>query len=107
MSESALFCEGIIPWPYCEMYRVPNRRTTSANSTSAFGGETLGSTTAGLPSFEEAVSGLEQELAELVPQRISQMGIDLGGSNARVSEQHLDDADIHAPLKHVCGEAVT
>src|SRR5271157_6243008 len=107
MSESAFFCEGIIRWPYREVYWGPNRRTTSANSTSALGGQTLGSITAGPPSLEEAVGGLEQELAELVPQRIGQMGIDLGGSNARVSEQHLDDADIHAPLEHVCGEAVT
>ena len=80
------FCEGIIPWPYCETYWGPKQRTTSANSTSALGGQTLGSTTAGPPSFEEAVGGLEQELAELVPQRISQMGIDLGGSQAGVSE---------------------
>src|ERR1700677_960405 len=107
MSESAFFCEGIIPWPYCETYWGPNRRTTSANSTSAFGGQTLGSTTAGPPSLEEAVGGLEKELAELVTKRISQMGIALGGTNARVSEQHLDDADIDAPLEHMCGEAVT
>ena len=62
MSESAFFCEGIIRWPYWEMYWGPNRRTTSANSTSAFGGQTLGSTMAGPPSLEEAVGGLAQEL---------------------------------------------
>src|SRR5271168_3738143 len=98
MSESAFFCEGIIPWPYCETYWGPNRRTASANSTSVLAGQTLESTTAGPPSLEEAVGGLEQELAELVPQGISQMSIDLGGSDARVSHQHLDDADIHASL---------
>jgi len=42
----------------------------------------------------------------LIPQRLGQVGIDLGGSQARVSEQDLDDADIHAPLEHVRGEAV-
>ena len=36
MSESALFCEGIIRWPYWDVYWGPNRRTTSANSTLAF-----------------------------------------------------------------------
>jgi len=43
----------------------------------------------------------------LVPQRLGEVGIDLGGSQARVSEQDLDDADIHAPLEHVSGKAVT
>jgi hypothetical protein len=33
--------------------------------------------------------------------------IDLGGSQARVSEQDLDDADIDAPLEHVRGKTVT
>ena len=67
MSERALFCEGIIRSPYWEMYWGPNRRTTSANSTRAFGGQTLGSTMAGPPSLEEAVGGLGQQFAELVP----------------------------------------
>ena len=89
------------------MYSGPNRRTTSANSTPAFAGQTLGSTIAGLPSLEEAVGGLGQQLAELVPQWLGQVGVDLGGSQARVSEQDLDDADIHATLEHVRGEAVT
>src|SRR5271169_7158474 len=107
MSESALFCEGIIRWPYWEMYWGPNRRTTSANSTSACGGQTLGSTMAGPPSLEEAVGGLAQQFAELVPQRLGQVGVDLGGSQARMPEQDLDDADVHSPLEHVRGEAVT
>ena len=107
MSESALFCEGIIQWPYWEMYRGPNRPTMSANSTSAFGGQTLGSTMAGPPSLEEAVGGLAQQFTELVPQWICQMGVDLGGSQARMPEQDLDDADVHTPLEHVRGKAVT
>src|SRR4051795_1090126 len=107
MSESAFFCEGIIRWPYRAVYRGPNRRTTSANSTSAFGGQTLGSNTAGPPSLEEAVGGLAEQFAELVPQRLGQVGVDLRGSQARMPEQDLDDADVHAPLEHVGGEAVT
>ena len=107
ISESAFFCEGIILSPYWATYWGPNWRTMSAKSTLALGGQMLGSTTAGPPSLEEAVGGLEQQLAELVAQRVSEMGIDHGGSQAGVSEQHLDDADIHAPLEHVCGEAVT
>ena len=62
---------------------------------------------AGPPSLEEAVGGLTQEVTELVPQRLGEVGVDLGGSQARMSEQDLDDADIHAPLEHVRGEAVT
>ena len=107
MSESAFFCEGIIRWPYWEVYWGPNRRTTSANSTSVLGGQTLGSTMAGPPSLEEAVGGLAEQFAELVPQRLGQVGVDLRGSQARMPEQDLDDADVHASLEHVRGEAVT
>ena len=107
MSESALFCEGIIRWPYWDVYWGPNRRTTSANSTSAFAVRTRGSTTAGPPSLEEAVGGLAQQRAKLVPQRLGQVGVDLRGSQARMAEQDLDDPDVHTPLEHVRGEAVT
>ena len=107
MSERALFCEGIIRWPYWQTYWGPNWRTTSANSTAALGGRTRGSTTAGPPSLEEAVGGLTQQGAELIPQRLGQVGVDLGGSQARMPQQDLDDADVHAPLEHVRGEAVT
>src|SRR5271166_4866905 len=107
MSESAFLCEGIIRWPYWEVYWGPNRRTTSANSTSAFGGQTLGSTMGGPPSLEEAVGGLAQQFAELVPQRLGQVGVDLCGLQARMPKQNLDDADVHALLEHVRGEAVT
>src|SRR5208283_5769628 len=89
------------------MYWGPNRRTTSANSTAAFGGRTRGSTTAGPPSLEEAVGGLAQQRAELVPQRLGQVGVDLRGSQARMPEQDLDDPDVHTPLEQVRGEAVT
>src|ERR1017187_1030123 len=101
MSESALFCEGIIRWPYWDVNWGPNRRTTSANSTRAFGGQTLGSTMAGPPSLEEALGGLAQQFAELVPQRLCQVGVDLRGSQARNAGQDLDDADGHPPLGHV------
>jgi hypothetical protein len=59
------------------------------------------------PSLEEAVGRLIEEVTELIPQRIGEVGVDLGGSQARVPEQDLDDADIDAPLEHVRGEAVT
>jgi hypothetical protein len=72
-----------------------------------FVGQTRGSTMARPPSLEEAIGGLTEEMTELIPQRIGEVGIDLGGSQARVSEQDLDDADIDAPLEHVRGEAVT
>ena len=62
---------------------------------------------AGPPSLEEAIGGLTEEVTELIPQRLGEVGVDLGGSQARVSEQDLDDADIHATLEHVRGEAVT
>ena len=62
---------------------------------------------AGPPSLEEAIGGLTEEMTELVPQRIGEVGVDLGGSQTRVSEQDLDDADIDAPLEHVRGKAVT
>src|SRR5208282_3414069 len=68
---------------------------------------TRGSTMAGPPSLEEAVGGLAQQGAELVPQRLGQVGVDLRGAQARMAEQDLDDPDVHAPLEHVRGEAVT
>ena len=86
MFESALFSESIIPTPYCETNWGLRQRTTSAKSMSAFVGQTLKSTTAGPPFLEETVGGLEKKLTKLVPQRISQMGMDLGRSQARVSE---------------------
>ena len=62
---------------------------------------------AGPPSLEEAVGGLAQQRAKLVPQRLGQVGVDLRGVQARMAEQDLDDPDVHAPLEHVGGEAVT
>src|SRR5208283_3032325 len=107
MSDSALLCEGIIRWPYWEVYWGPNWRTTSANSTSAFGEQTLGSTMAGPPSLAEAVGGLAQQFAELVPQRLGQVGVDFRRSQARIPEKDRDDANVDAPLEHVRSEAVT
>src|ERR1700677_2614565 len=106
MSESAFLCEGIIRSPCSARYWGPNWRTTSANSIFPFEGQTRGSAMAGPPSLEDAVGGLTEEVTELVPQRLGQVGIDLGGSQARVSEQDLDDADIDAPLEHMRGKAV-
>src|SRR5271157_4010052 len=106
MSARALFCEGIIAVPYWEAYWEPKRRTTSANSTLALGGPTLGSSMAGPPSFEETRGGLLKQLAELVPQRFGQMRINLRRSQGGMAEQDLDDADVHALLEHVRGKTV-
>ena len=57
--------------------------------------------------LEEAVGGLAQQFAELVPQWLCQVGVDLRGSQTRMPEQDLDDADVHAPLEHVRSEAAT
>src|SRR5271156_2333504 len=89
------------------MYWGPNRRTTSANSMSALGGQRRGSTMARPPSLEEAVGGLRQEVTELVPQGLGQVGIDLGGPRALKTQKDLDDPDVHAALEHVRGEAMT
>ena len=62
---------------------------------------------AGPPSLEEAISGLTEEEAVLVPQRLGEVGGDLGGSQARVSEQELDDSDVHSTLVLVRGYAVS
>src|SRR5271170_5502124 len=107
MSARALCCDGSVLWPYCARYWEPNRRTTSASSTPALDGAKLGSTMAGPPSLEEALGGLRQELAELVPQGLGQVGVDLGGSQARMSEQERDHADVDAPLEQMRGETVT
>src|SRR5215469_17964546 len=106
MSASAFFCEGIIRAPYRDVYSGPNRRTTSAKSTSALGGQTQGSTMARPPSVEEAVGGLAQQVAKLCLQRLGQVGVDDGRLQARMPEQELDDADIDAAREHVRGEAV-
>ena len=107
MSASAFLCEGIIRSPCSAAYWGPKWRTTSANSIFPFGGQTRGSTMAWPPSLEEAIGGLMKEVTELIPQRIGEVSVDFGGSQARVSEQDLDDADIDAALEHVRGKAVT
>src|SRR5260370_39097815 len=106
MSESALFCEGIIRWPYWEVYWGPNRRTTSANSTSVLGRQTLGSTMAGPPSLEEAVCGLAQQFAELAPQRLGQVGINLRRSPAPMPEHDLDYPGGDPPHARMRGDAM-
>ncbi len=61
----------------------------------------------GPPSLEETVGGLAEQLAEVVTQWFGQVGVDLRGSDARMSEQDLDDSAVHTSLKEVGGEAVT
>ncbi len=60
----------------------------------------------GPPSLEEAIGGLAEQLPEILTQRFTEVGVDLRGSNARMSEQNLDEANVHASLQHVRGEAV-
>ena len=57
-------------------------------------------------SFEEAVGGPAKQLPKIVAQRLTQMGVDLGRLQARMPEQDLNDADVHALLEHVRGETV-
>jgi hypothetical protein len=61
----------------------------------------------GPPSLEEAVGCLTQEEADLVAQRLGQVGVNLGAAQARMAEQDRDDPDIDATLEQVGGEAVT
>src|SRR5271166_3528813 len=80
---------------------------TSANSTRVLGMPALGLTMAGPPPLEEAVGRPAQQFAELVPQRLGQVGVDLRGLQTGMAEQDLDGADVHALLEHLRGEAVT
>ena len=61
----------------------------------------------GAPSLEEAVGGLAQQVAELILQRLGEVGVDLRGPQAGMPEQDLDDADVYAAQQQVAGEAVT
>lgn len=60
----------------------------------------------GPPSLEETVGGLAQQLPEILTQGFAQVGVDLGGADARMSQQNLDEANVHTSLQHVRGEAV-
>lgn len=106
MSERALLCEGIIRWPYCAAYLGPNRRTTSASSTSVFVEGTLTSTISGSPSLEEAVGGLTEQLPKILAQRFGEVGIDLRGAYARMPQKYLNQANVHALFEQVRGKAV-
>ena len=60
----------------------------------------------GPPSLEEAVGGLTEQLPEILAQRFGQVGVDLRGADARMPEQDLNHADVHALFEQVRGEAV-
>ena len=62
---------------------------------------------AGRPLLEEAVGGLAQQDAELILQRLGEVGVDLRGPQAGMPEQDLDNADVHPAQEQVAGEAVT
>ena len=58
------------------------------------------------PSLEETLGGLGEQLPQVFTQRFGQVSIDFRRSHTRMSEQDLDNANVHAPLEHVRGEAV-
>ena len=55
---------------------------------------------------EKTVGGLGEQLPEVLTQRFGQVSIDFRGSYTRMSEQDLNNANVHALLEHVRGEAV-
>jgi len=58
------------------------------------------------PSLKETVRGLAEQLPEVLTHWFCQVSVDLRGSNARMSEQDLDQPDVHSSLEQVRGEAV-
>jgi len=60
----------------------------------------------GPPSLEETLGDLVQQVPQVLTQRFAQMRIDFGGADTRMSQQNLDDANVHASLQQVRGEAV-
>ena len=66
----------------------------------------IGLATLGPPSFEQTLGGLGEQLPEVLTQRFTQVGVYLRGSYTGVSQQDLDNTDVHASLEHVRGEAV-
>jgi len=60
----------------------------------------------GPPSLEETLGDLVEQSPQVFAQRFAEMGIDLGGSDTCMSQQNLDDSDVHAALQQVRGEAM-
>ena len=60
----------------------------------------------GPPSLEETFGRFVQQPPQALAQRFAEMGVDLGGADTCVSQQHLDDADVHALFQQVRGEAM-
>jgi hypothetical protein len=58
------------------------------------------------PSLEETVGGLAEQLPQILTQGFGEVGVDLGRLDAGMSKQHLDNADVHAPLEQVRGKAM-
>ena len=47
-----------------------------------------------------------EQLPESFAQRFAEMGVDLGGSDTCMSQQNLDDPNVHALFEQVRSEAV-
>ena len=47
-----------------------------------------------------------EQSPEVLAQRFAEVGVDLGGSDTCMSQQNLDDANVHALFEQVRGEAM-
>ena len=61
---------------------------------------------AGPPSLEETLGDLVEQSPQIFTQRFAQVGVDLRGADTCMSQQNLDDTNIHASFQQVRGEAV-
>jgi hypothetical protein len=61
---------------------------------------------AGPPSLEETRGGVAEQLPQILTQRFAQMRIHFRRADAGMSQQNLDDANVHATLQQVRSEAV-
>jgi hypothetical protein len=66
----------------------------------------LALTMVGPPSLEQTLGGLMEQSPQVIAQRFAEMGVDLGGADTCMPQQNLDDANVHALLEQVCGEAM-
>ena len=61
---------------------------------------------AGPPSLEETLGDLVKQSPQIFTQRFAQVGVDLRGADTCMSQQNLDDANIHALFQQVRGGTV-
>ncbi len=58
------------------------------------------------PPFEQAVRCLTQQFTKFIPHGDREVGIDFRRSQAGMSQQNLNDADVETTLQHVRREAM-